>query len=329
LKDVIVLYSGWLTFICFYQISKQLFDVGLARMILAALLCVGVASSLVSIVQFFFDPELLRFGSSELAFAGRLRSNGVFGEEYSHSYFLILGLAVALTSVKQRSPRILLVVLMLIGIALSFHRMSWIVTVLVLIIVSIFNAPSRGWRFLVWVLFGSSIVLVLAVVGTEYLYQSSELVSHRLMEDTLSGRFSIYDVVMERIPNVWLTGVGSVKSDFYYLDMTLGGAKQYATGEVGGIHNLYLNMTYLYGIPTSLLYTGFLITLTGFYWGRAHRQYLAYIAAIFATVFLCANLSNWFYPQRDLSLLLAVISGLAAGSASQESPSTHDANFFE
>ena len=311
-REILVLFSGWLTYLCFYQITKKSGDQGLARVILAAVLLVGLASSLVGIIQFLINPEFLKVGSIREAFSGRPRSNGVFRSEYSQSYFLIPSLIVALTAVRARIVRSVIVILILSGIFITFHRMSWIATIMTLFILSVFKAPSRIRTISAWALSLGAIVLLLALFGGERLYQSSDLVYQRLTSNTMSGRLDIFEVALNRIQTSWLVGIGSVKSNLYFLDMTQGGAKDFAAGEIGGIHNLYLNMAYLYGIPITLIYISFLLSMAFFFWRRAASQYLSYIAALVVTVFLSANLTNWFYPYADVSLLMAILAGLAA-----------------
>ncbi len=313
-KDMILILSGWLTFACFYLIAKHSFDAGLGKVILASLVCIAVASSLVALIQFFVNPEFLRVGSMREAFGGATRSNGVFKDEYTHSYFVIAGLFAALTTIRRRLLRYLVAALSIAGIILSFHRMSWICMLLVLGLVGLFKAQSRSRKLLGWSVSVMAVVLVLVALGADQFLQSNEFVYQRLLSDTMTGRTDVYSVALNRIQKEWMFGVGSPRSDTYYLDMTRAGIREFASGSVGGIHNLYLNMAYMYGIPVALLYGVSLLSLAVFYWRRAHSQYFSFLAAVFATVFLIANLSNWFYPAAEESLLLAIIAGVAAGA---------------
>jgi len=312
-RDVLLIFSGWLTFLCFYFVVREYADDGLVRTILASILCVGLASSVVAVIQFAYDPQFLHVGSMREAFSGRVRSTGVFREEFSHSYFLIPGIMVAYTTIKRPVVRVVTLLLLLTGIFLSFHRMSWILAFIVLIAMGVFSGSARAWKYLGWILTGAAVVLILAVVGADYIGQASDLVYQRVTEDTMSGRMRIYDVALKRIQSVWLTGVGSEKTNAYYLDMTLAGWKVMASGEIGGLHNLYLRLAYMYGIPTACLFAAFLVSLAAFYWKRAREKYVAFLAAAYGSVFICANLTNALIFAADAALLLAIIAGLAAG----------------
>lgn len=327
-KDVMLLLSEWLTFVCFYLVSRNFYDVGLVRVVLAAIILVGVASSAVSVIQFAFDPGFLRVGAARAAFSGIVRSNGVFQDEYAQSYFLILGLIIALTAVRGRIAHSSLVIVMLVGIFMTFYRNGWIATLISLFILSMSGTHTRLWRLTAWILVGIASVVMIGFVGIENIFQSSDLVYQRVMADTMTGRMNLYQVAIQRIQSTWLTGVGSVRSNTYFLDMILSGTPEFASGEIGGIHNLFLGMAYLYGVPTTLLYSGFLFSMTICFWRRGRGQYLSYIAAMLGIVFLVSNLTNAFYPETDVSLLLALLSGLAAGAECQKSGFPDDADIF-
>lgn len=101
-KEIAVVYSGWLTFLVFYYTAKNTADLGFVKAVFYSVLCVGILSSLVSIIQFFIDPYFMRTAMGRVAFAGKLRSDGLFTAEYTQSYFLIPAIMVTLTTIKNK-----------------------------------------------------------------------------------------------------------------------------------------------------------------------------------------------------------------------------------
>ncbi|KAB2836626.1 MAG: O-antigen ligase family protein [Candidatus Brocadia sp.] len=309
LKEITVVYSGWLTFLVFYYTAKNTVDLGFVKSVFYSILCVGILSSLVSIIQFFIDPYFMRAGVGRVAFAGKLRSDGVFTAEYTQSYFLIPAIMLTLTIIKNKY-RYLLMGVFLIGILLTFHRMSWIITILTITGYYLLCAPKREKIFAI----GSILVLSLIMVSLMpiVLNINSDFVNDRLFSNTVSGRTTIYEVAFRRMQNTWLFGVGSVRTNVYYADILKSGEVWAATGEIGGIHNLFLNMGYFYGLPVVVSFCIFLISTVIFFAKKMYRFGTFYFVPT-ATIgmFILANLSNWFYLNMQVSLLLSIILGIS------------------
>lgn len=312
LKEIAVVYSGWLTFLVFYYTAKNTVDLGFVKAVFYSILCVGILSSLVSIIQFFIDPYFMRTGVGRVAFAGKLRSDGLFTAEYMQSYFLIPAILVTLTIIKNKC-RYLLVGVFLIGILLTFHRMSWIITSLTITGYYLLCASKREKIFALGGILTLSLTMVFVVsLGSNVLNINSDFVNERLFSDTMSGRTSIYEVAFRRMQNTWLFGVGSVRTNIYYADILKSGEGWAATGEIGGIHNLFLNMGYFYGLPVVFSFCLFLISTMIFFTKKMYRFGSFYFVPT-ATIgmFILANLSNWFYLNMHVPLLLSIILGIS------------------
>lgn len=312
LKEITVVYSGWLTFLVFYYTAKNTADLGFVKAVFYSVLCVGILSSLVSIIQFFIDPYFMRTAMGRVAFAGKLRSDGLFTAEYTQSYFLIPAIMVTLTTIKNKW-RYLLVGVFLIGILLTFHRMSWIITSLTIAGYYLLCASKREKIFAIGGIMILSLIMVFIVsLMSTVLNINSDFVSERLFSDTISGRTTIYEVAFHRMQNTWLFGVGSVRTNVYYADILRSGVVWAATGEIGGIHNLFLNMGYFYGLPVVFSFCIFLISTTIFFAKKMHRFGSFYFVPT-ATIgmFILANLSNWFYLNMQFPLLLSIILGIS------------------
>lgn len=329
LKEITVVYIGWLTFIVFYYTAKNTVDLGFVKAVFYSILCVGIFSSLVSIIQFFIDPYFMRTGGGRVAFAGKLRSDGLFAAEYTQSYFLIPAIMVTLTTIKNKC-RYLLVGVFLIGILLTFHRMSWIITSLTIAGYYLLCASKREKIFAIGSILALSLITLFMVLSLQtVLNVNSDFLNERLFDDTISGRTSIYEMAFRRIQNTWLFGVGSVRTNVYYADIIKSGDVGVATGETGGIHNLFLNMGYFYGLPVVISFCLFLISTMIFFAKKIHRFGSFYFVPT-ATVgmFILANLSNWFYLNTEVSLLLSIILGISV-AVNQKQLNIHEIIVFK
>jgi hypothetical protein len=318
-KDLLVTYLGWLTFLVFYGTAKKITDVRFARAVFAALIIAGIVNSIVGIMQFFVDENFLRVGAERVAFAGRLRSSGILDAEYTYSYFILTSVVTSLIFLRNRLLKTSIVALGLTGIFLSFHRMSWSITMIVLAWYWFVTSTLRS-RLIVFLLsLAVSLVLLLGEIPLFSVSTSSELASERLFQDTITGRVNLLEVAMERISQFWLYGVGSKTSDIYFFDVISSGEKYAATGQVGGIHNLYVNIAYFYGIPVVGLLVLFLISAMG-YFARAMRigGMALFVPGALLVFFSLGNMTNFFFLSSHLALLLGLLLGVGRGLFKEE-----------
>jgi O-antigen ligase len=111
---------------------------------------------------------------------------------------------------------------------------------------------------------------------------------------------------------IW--GVGTTESSAYFYGMLSTGVdRQWALGERGGIHNLYLLLLFLYGVPALVLFLLFLgsMLLT---WRRLLRNHSGFYLVQFGfTLAYCVlNLTNGLQLSTDLGMLFAIILGAGA-----------------
>lgn len=306
---VIVSITEVLTFIVIIQAlqimaSKQAFDI-----IGKAIIIGAVVSSLVSLIQFGIDPMFMRYGDMRLAFGQILRSNGLFNGEYNNSYFLITATAWALITISNKALRYFLLCLFTLGVITTFHRTSWIVFVLMVVIYFLIVEKVSLGRVALAGLTSAVVVL--------FFYQEitgSQLVQERL-SDTPGGRLGYYTMVVNHIGEKPLFGYGGRYNDTYYYSMLrITRDRKRATGEEGGIHNGYLTSLFYYGIPTFICFTAFVI-LSVFYFGNLTKYHVFFVLPfLLALQYMIGNLTNDFLLVKYLAMLYAIHLGLGMGA---------------
>jgi len=311
-KEFLASTTVLLTFLVIYLALKRTADKGMIKAFGRALLIVCVISSLIGIYQFLVDPLFFRLGSERAAFTGLLRSNGIFHAEYLQSYFLILGIIVALFTIRKNLPKYTLIGLFLLGIIFTFHRMSWIITALLFTLYFIKVKKKRILQMTaVAVFIGVILFSFLSIFFSTTEIKRNPFVQKRLLADTMRARIGYYTMVFKNIPKSWLIGFGSKKSDVYYSAMLKAGyGEQWARGEVGGIHNWYLAIMFFKGIPAFILYTAFIILAFYYFWKLAKFKHIFYFIMSFEVIkYIMLNMTNSFALGKDLGLLLAIFLG--------------------
>ena len=319
LKEFVRLTEGTLMVFVVYLCLRRWADESLIKVFTRALIVVGVISSIVAILQFFVNPDILRTGSDRIAFGGKLRSNGVFDAEYMNSYILIgAGFLTLVSTAWSNRVKAVLLPLFTIGIVLSFHRMSWFVAFLLLIIYLVYEHKGKMWKFLL----GASFVLFIFFVVTTELFpilqqfEETSLYRSRINQNTMTNRLRYYEMVLNNYDKIAVWGAGSMKSSLYYYGMIDIEGRQWAKGEVGGIHNLYLETLFLYGTPLLCLLTAFLTTVL-LSFKKYYRKFGPFFLFQFAFTFMfCTmNLSNSFPFNSEFPVFFGMVLGLGAAGA--------------
>lgn len=317
IKDLIASYTRLFSFPIIYLIIKKTVDEGMVKSLITALLMVCIISSFVGIYQFLVDPEFFRYGSGFLAFTGKVRANGIFRAEYVQGCYLISGLAVVLTILKNKVIKFTLFTLFLLAIIFTFHRASWIITLTILFLYIFKIIRLKIWQFIfVSPVFITFILLLMKFSPSFFTnLEDKPVVTEGIMRDTVTGRFALYNMAFSEIPKYLLFGVGSPKSEIYYHSvMRAIGSEDVATGLQGGIHNLYIQTAFFFGLPTAIIFTIFIILIVLYFWKKAipeNKTYFIPLAMIMA--FMMINLSNMFYLYTEYGLLLAIFLGMFIG----------------
>lgn len=322
-KEFFVMLQGITSVLVLFLVLKRDADKEMILVFARALIMVSVVSSLVAIIQFFIAQDFMRIGSSFPAFGGRLRSNGIYWSEYIHSYTLVAATALTLVTIQSRSLKTFLIGLFLIGIILSFHRMSWVVTFVVFSLYLIIAKRQNVWKLIV---IGGILVFTLVVVSTTIVpfmdeITSSDVYQSRISSDTMTNRLKFYNMVFERIDKIFLWGAGSRSSSLYYYGMLSTGVvgKEWALGEVGSIHNLYLEILFFYGAPLLLLFCIMLYSMLKGYlklFFEREREFLFFY--LFTVIYCLMNLTNAFPFQGDFGFLFGIVAGCSVAMSTKQ-----------
>jgi O-antigen ligase len=317
-KDIILNSTQILTFLVIYLVLKRTADREMINVFIKSLLIACIFSSLIGIYQFLVNPFFFRLGSERLAYAGLLRSNGIFHAEYIQSYFLIMGIVLILFTIPKKLLKYSLLIIFLTAIIFTFHRMSWIVLIIILTLYLIEVKKKKVWQMAA---LGSIAILLVFLLLSNFPSKLTEVrnspfIQDRLFADTMTGRIGYYKMVLRNIPQNWLIGFGSRKSDVYYYGMLEAGAsKSYALGEEGGIHNGYLEIMFYNGIPSLILYLLFNFLIFLYFWRLAGFKHIFYFIPLFVLIMnILSNLTNGFPLSSDLGLLLAVFLGIGVAA---------------
>ena len=273
----------------------------------------AVSSTLIGFVQLFFDPEFMRLGIVRLAYGDVLRSNGLFGEEYYHSYFLIIATVWVLVYEKREYMKILLLGLFSLGVLSSFHRMSLVAMAVVVGVFFIFIRKVAVEKLAFTGLMGMAGILIVLLFFSDA-FLSSSAVKNRLL-DSVGGRKGYYTMVFDHIGEKPMLGFGNYRNDVYYYSMLeITRDRKRATGETGSIHNGYLEAMFYYGIPAFCCFVAFILLAIVYFGKLISRNFFFAIPFMVAIIYGLSNLTNTFIFSKYLSILFAIHIGLGMGA---------------
>ncbi len=278
-----------------------------------AIVLTAILSSVVSLVQVSIAPDFLRYGELRGAFGDVLRSNGVFETERSNGFLLLTALAWVMTTlVQKKSTKLLLIGLISAAIFTTFHRMSWLMTCIILFI---YFVKVEKVKFELLVLSGLLALLVIVGVVTFGMegIQKSTMVSERI-SDVPYARLGYYKMVLESIGDQPFFGYGDKNNDAYYQGMLeVTGSMIRATGEQGGIHSGYFSTMFYYGIPCFLFFTAFILTSIFYFWNLSQYHIFFVIPFVLAVLYALGNLTNTVLFKTGGTLYMMHI-GMALGA---------------
>jgi len=294
---------------------RVLFSPELIEIIGKTILVGAVVTCLISFIQIGIDPMFARTGDVRIAFGDVYRVNGLFNAEYFSSYYLIIASAWVLTKYEDGYKKLSLVCLYSVGIFLTFHRMSWLLFFLVLVIYFVVLAKPQMDKLLLAGMTGLSVLLVIFLVFQREILNST-LVKERVTE-TVDSRFGYYDMVFDNIGDRPILGYGNHDNETYYYSMLhITRMRERATGAAGVIHSGYLSAMFYYGIPAFLFFTLFIIS-TIIYFAKLYiktSKPIFSITFVLAFVFGIANMTNTLLFSEYLGILFAIFLGFGLGA---------------
>ncbi len=283
------------------------------KIISSAIIIGALVSTIISIIQFGIDPLFMRYGDMRPAFGAVIRSNGIFSTEYFNSYFIITALIWVAVTIKSNAKKYLLGGIFVVGIISTFHRMSWIV-LLVLLSWYFIKVERVGWDRLVFAALTGAFVVLTVLLFYQQDIMNSSVVKERL-SDTVGGRAGYFSMVFDNIYKKPFFGYGGTDNEVYYRSMMqVTGSRDRATGESGDIHNGYLTAMFYFGIPAFICFTVFII-LSLLYFGRLVLYHNVFVITFAVTIlYTIGNLTNNFSFGKYVAILYAIHLGLGLGA---------------
>ncbi len=279
------------------------------RIIGMSLIIGAVMTSVVAIIQFTLDPMFLRVGDQRIAFGSTLRSNGLFNNEYLHSYYIIITLAWVLITFRNDWRKHALYGLFALGVLFSFQRMSWLILILVSAIY--FTQIERiAWSKLIATGLAGIAILIVVFLSFRYEIMNSTLVRQRLSEP-VNSRAGYYATAIGNVGKKPIFGFGGKDNETYYYSMLrITHDRDRATGITGDFHSGYFSTMFFYGLLAFLAFTAFIIAAIIYFGGLIKSSLVFAIPFLVALLFGVGNLTNTFLLPEYLSLLYAMHMGI-------------------
>jgi O-antigen ligase len=314
LKHFLLINSGQWYFLLTYLCTKMFLDDVARERIIRILIAFSIFNVFLVLIQMTFDRSFFGFGVTRLAFGDVYRAPGIFHNEYTQAFFHITIIIFLLTRPKKHLS---LVLLNIIPVALSFHRLSWAI----LLAAGFYYMILQPHRVRILAPTLCSLILLLTSLIYFYGFQGitfadiSDTIFYRqrLADDTLGGRLDQWMNALNILKSHFF-GMGTYDSDSYLAAAARIGQLQdieifdtdmrqvIGTKTVGLIvHNGFLSAGVKYGIPGAI--TFFLMCFLMF---RFHlNRYRQSKTGSNARLLLCVFMWVAYQTTQDFSDLLS------------------------
>lgn len=314
------------TFAFIYYTLKNHMRVDFFKVLISGILLLAIFNSILSLYQLLIDYQFLRVGDARKAFGSFYRSSGVFNSEYSLGIFQIISLYILVAVYRGKKVLFVLSPLIVMSVFSTFHRLDFVILIVTFIFYLTYYSVVK---FKIFIVLGV-LMFIGAGMPLYELYKSvasdSEFIKERLEQDTVSGRFKQYKVVINEIPKYPL-GLGSHEHRIYQqlmirnkMTISLHNPK---TGEVEEkglvVHNGFLSIGMRHGLIALFLFAMFLITALMYFKKRINKDIPVSIVPVFAIiVWALSNISNAIIEFRSYEIIfIAILLGSYAGLYNQ------------
>lgn len=322
-QDQFVQVTGYLTFICFYFISRQTLQEDDIKIVLHIFIYYAFLSVVVAIVQFFYFPDYFRVSPQRIAFGEYFRAFGFFSSEYELGVYLTYVSAIILSMYKNVLVKFLLIGFLAIGIVLTMHRGSWIVFsvgILFYLIVSWgYSSTTQKKSYFFTLLVSIFILIVISgvAINISELKVPQKFLAERVYQDQLTirmdlNRLALYIVLQQPL------GIGDYRAEEYWQLYSTYGLRYYQRSSQGDvipyvIHNGILSVAVKFGILGMLTFTLFLFSsIVYFLRNGGLRPGFRLVQASICITFILINMSNDFSELGiSSSLVFAILSGVS------------------
>ena len=314
IKRIIAVPLEPFTFLLLYEASRIFITEKLLKKILYAILIMASFNAVIAFYQVAIDPYFLRTGTPRIAFGGIYRAYGVFPTEYVLGGFQLISLFTAFVFIKRKMLRYLLISLISASIFVTFHRLDLLILVVgVLIYLSKYSkkktsVPVLAALFLVAVAIIPSYMVMKSITG------GSQFVSERLGDDTVTGRFQQFALVIKAMPGHPL-GVGSYDNPAYQKLMISHGMTKSILRPDGrqeavalGVHNGFLGAGIQYGIAAMIVFFILLWKMFRYFYKRASRSNPLTVIPLFSVaIWILSNISNGIIVFSSYNILVVAL----------------------
>ncbi len=318
-KKLVAIPLEILTFLLLYHFSKRIITIRLLNAILTTLVIMAIGNAVIAFIQ-IVDPLFLRTAPLRHAFGDLSRAFGAFSSEYVLGAFQIVAIFVLVTHFKKSKIKFLFIPLIVGSIVLTFHRLDLIILLLCGILFFSKYASKN-----VSLIGNFALVVALLAAVPAYVVLTggqSQFVDERLSENTLTGRFTQFGVVISLLPKHPL-GLGSDANPIYQNTMIDAGIYRATTLPTGQrlkaampVHNGYLGIGMKYGIAAMIVFTMMMWKMAYYFYSRSRKDPPITIIPFFAViVWAMSNVSNGIIEFRSYNVMaLAMIIGAFAGA---------------
>lgn len=310
-----------LTFFLLFIFVKDIITEKLMRSFLYAIVLMAVINALIALYQIGFDVFFLRTANPRIAFGGVYRSYGVFPTEYVLGSMQVISVFIVATFIKRNAIKYSMILLLLGSIMTTFHRLDLLI---VMICGLVYLSKYAKKRIAAPVL----VLLALCAVATIPAYSvfksiggESQLISERLADDTITGRFQQFSLVIKNMPGHPL-GLGSYDHPVYQKLMIDNGMTKSVLQPDGqrkavglGVHNGFLGVGIQYGILAMIMFAIVLWKMFHYFRKRATRDNPLTVIPLFSvSVWVLSNMSNGIIVFSSYNvMLIALIAGAFVG----------------
>jgi len=320
MKRILAIPLECITFFLLYLIFKKIITEKILFVIFQVIIFMAVINALIAVIQ-LVDPFFLRTGLPRIAFGSLYRSFGAFSSEYIFGGFQTIALFVVVSYMKKSWAKMSFILLMCFSIFITFHRMGLIILmVCTFLYIYKFTKKGIGVPHVLVILF-----LTISIYPAYTIFSSfgeSQLVKERLLNDTVSGRFAQFGLVIREMAHYPL-GLGSEDNVIYQKIMIKHGHTKSEIGKDGKyhdvglpVHNGFLSVGIMYGISAMFIFTLLLSSMWKYFYKRASKEnIITVIPVISVMVWGLANLSNGIIVFRAYNvLIIAMLVGAFVGA---------------
>lgn len=325
LKRLVAIPLESLTFLLLLLFIRDIITEKLMRSFLYAIVLMAVINAVIALYQIGFDIFFLRTGPPRQAFAGLYRSYGVFPTEYILGGLQVITIFIVATFFKKNSFKYPVIILLIVSIITTFHRLDLLITMICGLVYVSKYAKKRLSGPLLMVLSLGTAATIPAYIVYKSMGGESKFVSERLADDTVTGRFKQFIIVLKNMPRHPL-GLGSYDHPAYQnlmiknhmtKSVALPDGTRHAVGL--GVHNGFLGAGIQYGILAMIIFSVLLWKMFHYFRKRATRDYPISIIPLFAVaVWVLSNVSNGVIVFSSYNvMLIALIGGAFIGMFEQ------------